>query len=82
MNVGIDKPTSFLELVKEIIEIGGSGRWEFAPFSAERKAQEPGDFYSDIRKIKRIASWEPKFSLREGLEETFAYYKKYKKYYW
>ena len=82
LNVGIDKPTSFLELVKEIIEIGGSGRWEFAPFSAERKAQEPGDFYSDIRKIKRIASWEPKFSLREGLEETFAYYKKYKKYYW
>ena len=82
LNVGIDKPTSFLELVKEIIEIGGSGRWEFASFSAERKAQEPGDFYSDIRKIKRIASWEPKFSLREGLEETFAYYKKYKKYYW
>lgn len=82
LNVGIDKPTSFLDLVKEIVEIDGSGRWEFAPFSEERKAQEPGDFYSDIRKIKKIVGWEPKFSLRKGLENTFEYYRKYKKYYW
>ena len=51
LNVGIDQPTSFLELVKKIIKICGSGQWEFAPFSEERKAQDPGDFYSDISKI-------------------------------
>jgi UDP-glucose 4-epimerase len=82
LNVGSDKPTSFLELVKMIIDITGSSRWEFSPFSEERKAQEPGDFYSDIRKIRKIVGWEPKFSLRAGLEKTFDYYKKYKRYYW
>ena len=45
---------NFIELVEEIIGVAGGGKWEFAPFSAERKAQEPGDFYSDISKIRRV----------------------------
>ncbi|MFH1888995.1 MAG: NAD-dependent epimerase/dehydratase family protein [Candidatus Omnitrophota bacterium] len=81
-NVGIDKPTNFIELVESIIGVAGGGKWEFAPFSAERKAQEPGDFYSDISKIKKIVGWEPKTELEEGVRKTIAYYKKHKKYYW
>lgn len=81
-NVGIDKGTSFLETVKTVIEVAGSGGWEFAPFSPERAAQEPGNFYSDISKIKRIVGWQPKTSLREGLRMTIEYYKKYKDKYW
>lgn len=82
LNVGIDKPTTFLELAQQIIKVAGSGKWEFAPFSEERKAQEPGNFYSDISKIKRIVGWEPKTSLSEGLKETIDYYKKHKSKYW
>lgn len=82
LNVGIDKPTSFLELTELIIKIAGSGRWEFAPFSPERAAQEPGDFYSDISKIRSLIGWEPKVSLNEGLRKTIEYYKKYKDFYW
>jgi UDP-glucose 4-epimerase len=81
-NVGIDKPTTFLELVKSIVKIAGSGKWEFAEFSPERKAQEPGDFYSDITKIKEKVGWKPKVSLEEGLSKTIDYYRLYKKYYW
>ncbi len=59
LNVGIDRPTNFVELTETIIEVCGRRRWEFAPFTHERKAQEPGDFYSDISKIKRLVGWTP-----------------------
>lgn len=81
-NVGIDHPTSFLELVKKIIEVAGMGSWEFAPFSPERAAQEPGDFYSDIRKIKKIVKWRPRVKLYDGLSRTIEYYKKHRHKYW
>lgn len=81
-NVGHDKPSSFLELAKAIIKIVESGQWEFAPFTPERAAQEPGDFYSDITKIKKIVGWQPKTSLEKGLERTIDYYREYKRHYW
>lgn len=81
-NVGIDKPTNFLELAKIITEEARTGKWEFAPFSAERKAQEPGDFYSDITKIRNKLGWVPKTDLRAGVRRTLDYYRRNKKYYW
>ena len=41
----------------------------------ERKAQEPGDFVSDITKIRRLLGWEPKTGLREGLARTVDFYR-------
>ncbi|MGA1796515.1 MAG: NAD-dependent epimerase/dehydratase family protein [bacterium] len=81
-NVGNDAPSSFLELATTIIRVARSGRWEFAPFTPERAAQEPGDFYSDISKIRRIVGWEPRYTLEEGLRKTIDYYRKYKSHYW
>jgi len=82
LNVGVDHPTNFVELANTLIEVVGSGRWEFAPFSPERKAQEPGDFYSDITKIKRITGWQPTTPLPDGLRSTVAFYRKFKHHYW
>ena len=70
LNVGNDKPSSFLNLAKMIIKITGRGRWKFAPFSPERLVQEPGDFYSDISKIKKVTGWLPRTSLRSGIEKA------------
>jgi UDP-glucose 4-epimerase len=82
LNVGVDKPTSFLNLVELIVEIAETGSWEFSEFSKERKAQEPGNFYSDINKIRNMAGWEARSSLKEGLTRTIDYYRLYKKHYW
>lgn len=80
-NVGRDDPSSFLELAKTIIDASGQGSYRFCPFSAERKAQEPGDFYSDISKIKAISRWFPKTNLFDGIRKTLDYYRKFKDYY-
>jgi len=81
-NVGSDIPVSFLQLVKTIVEVGKQGRWEFAEFSPERKAQEPGDFYSDVSKIERIVGWRPTTNLEAGLAKTFEFYRKNRQHYW
>jgi UDP-glucose 4-epimerase len=81
-NVGVDQPTTFLELARTIIDVAGSGRWEFAPFSPERAAQEPGDFYSDITKIRTRLGWSPRTPLGEGIRKSVEYYRKNKSFYW
>ena len=81
-NIGHDKPSNFLELAKTIVDIVEGSKWEFTPFSSERKSQEPGDFYSDISKINEFTGWMPRFSLQEGVERTIDYYRKNKKLYW
>jgi UDP-glucose 4-epimerase len=75
-------PTTFLELAKALIEVSGSGRWEFAPFTPERQAQEPGDFYSDITKIRTRLGWAPRTPIREGLRRTVEFYRKNRHFYW
>jgi len=82
LNVGVDHPTDFIELADMVVKVSGSGRWEFAPFTPERKAQEPGDFYSDTSKIRFLAGWQPRTSLEEGLKYTVDYYRKFQSYYW
>jgi UDP-glucose 4-epimerase len=82
LNVGIDQPTNFLELAEALVKVCEGSKWEYAPFSAERKAQEPGDFYSDISKIRGLVGWQPRTSLEDGLAETVAFYREYKQHYW
>jgi UDP-glucose 4-epimerase len=82
LNVGVDRPTNFLDLAQTLVRVCGTGRWEFAPFTPERKAQEPGDFYSDISKIRRLVGWRPSTELAEGLHTTVQYYRAWKEHYW
>ncbi|HEX7578996.1 MAG TPA: NAD-dependent epimerase/dehydratase family protein, partial [Thermoanaerobaculia bacterium] len=58
LNVGGGEPTTFRAVAETLSSLTGA-RWEFAPFSPERKAQEPGDFVSDITKIGRLLGWRP-----------------------
>jgi UDP-glucose 4-epimerase len=81
-NVGNDRPSSFLGLAETVIRIAGAGSWEFAPFTPERAAAEPGDFYSDITKIRKTVGWEPRIDLEEGVRGTIEYYRKYRDHYW
>ena len=81
-NVGSSTSISFIDLAEKITAITGSGRYQYAPFTAERKALEPGDYWADITKIKSSVGWEPKVSLEEGLRCTIEYYRRYRESYW
>jgi len=74
LNVGDDRATTFRGLAEELASLTGAA-WAFAPFSAERKAQEPGDFVSDISKIRRLLGWSPRTPLTDGLARTLDYYR-------
>ncbi len=75
INVGHDSASTFLEVAELLRVIVPGTRIEFTEFSPERKAQEPGDFVSDITKIRRLLGWEPKTGLREGLARTVDFYR-------
>ncbi|MGB6063280.1 MAG: NAD-dependent epimerase/dehydratase family protein [Desulfomonilaceae bacterium] len=81
-NVGVDKPSNFLELAQVVVSNAGAGRWEFAPFTPERAAQEPGHYFSDIAKIRSIVGWSPSITLEDGLRRTIDYYRLHKSHYW
>ncbi len=75
LNVGHDRPSTFLEVAETLRELVPGARIEFTDFTPERKAQEPGDFVSDISKIRRLLGWEPRIGLREGLARTVEFYR-------
>jgi UDP-glucose 4-epimerase len=75
LNVGHDRPSTFLEVAEVLREILPGTEMAFTDFTPERKAQEPGDFVSDITKIRALLHWEPKTSLREGLARTVDFYR-------
>jgi len=75
LNVGHDRPSTFLEVAETLVELVPGARIEFTEFTPERRAQEPGDFVSDITKIRRLVGWEPKVGLRDGLARTADFYR-------
>jgi UDP-glucose 4-epimerase len=81
-NVGTGVPVSFIDLAKKIVEIVGTGKAVYTEFTQERKEVEPGDYYADVTRIKKVVKWAPKVSLDEGIKHTIVFYRKYKKKYW
>ena len=81
-NVGGGVPVSFHELAQKIVEVVGSGRVGFTEFTRERKEVEPGDYYADISKIRRVTGWEPRTPLDEGIRKTAEFYRSHRKEYW
>ncbi len=81
-NIGHDAPSDFLTLAETIVAAAGSGKIAFTPFSPERKAQEPGDFYTDIAKISRVTGWRPQTALADGVAASIAFYRQNKEHYW
>jgi nucleoside-diphosphate-sugar epimerase len=82
LNVGSDQPSTFLELAKTIAAAVPGATIVHTEFSPERKAQEPGDFYSDITKIGRLTGWRPAITLPEGVRRTVEYYRQHRAHYW
>ncbi len=81
-NVGTGVPVSFIELAQKIVTIAGSGKTKFTEFTQERKEVEPGDYYADITRIKKITGWEPRVPLDEGIAKTIDFYRQFRREYW
>lgn len=82
INVGSDRPCSFLELAQTICRHVPGASIVHTEFSPERKAQEPGDFYSNIDKIRSLVGWEPTTSLDDGVRQTVEFYRQHRESYW
>jgi UDP-glucose 4-epimerase len=59
-----------------MIEINGGGSYRLVPFPEDKKRIDIGSFYGEYSKIRKTLGWEPETSLRDGLQETFAFYRK------
>jgi UDP-glucose 4-epimerase len=81
-NLGSSECINLSDLAALMLEIHGGGSYQLVPFPPERKSIDIGDYYSDFSKIKGALGWEPRVSLREGLEKALDYYAHNGSHYW
>ncbi len=81
-NVGTGVPVSFRELAAVIVEVAGSGSYAFTDFTRERAEVEPGDYYADVSKIRKVVGWQARTDIRDGLAKTIAFYRENRQHYW
>ena len=76
-NVGGDEPISHRDLVELLLEVAGSGRMRMIEWPPEKKAIDIGSFYADSGKFRSTVGWQPRIGLREGLQQTIEYYRRF-----
>lgn len=81
-NLGSDETINLRDLAALVCEIDGGGTYEIIPYPDDRKPIDIGDYYADYRLIQGRLGWRPRFSLREGLADTIAFYREYREHYW
>ncbi len=81
-NVGAGIPVSFQALAETIVRVVGKGRVTFTDFTRERKEVEPGDYYTNISKVRSYTGWTPQIGLDEGIRRTADFYRTHRKEYW
>lgn len=81
-NLGAAEPISLIDLAELLIDINGSGNCRIVPFPADRRRIDIGDYHGDYTKIRTQLGWQPSTSLRDGLEQTLGFYRRYREHYW
>lgn len=74
-NVSAGDRIKFIDMVETMIEVAGQGSYELVPWPDEYKKIEVGDFVADSERIKSELGWKPVTGLRDGLAETFDYFR-------
>ena len=74
-NVGSGVGTALVDAATMIVDIAGGGRVEHVAWPPLASRVETGDFVADISKIRRDLGWTPSIPLREGLQQTVAFYR-------
>jgi UDP-glucose 4-epimerase len=74
-NVGGERPISHRELTALLLDVAGTGRVEYVDWPADKKAIDIGNFYADSTKFTCTTGWTPSIRLREGFQQTIAFYR-------
>jgi CDP-glucose 4,6-dehydratase len=74
-NFGMDDPKSVMDVVQAIIDV--SDRPMLEPIVLAEACNEIHAQYLDSSKAGCLLGWEPRYSLREGLRETMAWYREF-----
>lgn len=72
LNIGSGKETSVLDLAKTIIDVSGK---EINPVFLSSREGEIQCRVADIKRMREILEFETKYTLRDGLKETYEWYK-------
>ncbi|NEU10278.1 NAD-dependent epimerase/dehydratase family protein [Flavihumibacter sp. R14] len=81
INVGSGHSTKFSDMVHAVVNCVKNGKVEYVSWPANYEKIETGDIRVDFSKLKSITSWQPEFSLEEGIERTFKYYSQFSSHY-
>ncbi|MBI4149344.1 GDP-mannose 4,6-dehydratase [Candidatus Woesearchaeota archaeon] len=73
--LGSGQGIPFIELVKLIISIAGTGTYKLVDWPADRRNIETGSVILNHGKIKAMLGWEPKTPLEEGIRKTIDFYR-------
>jgi UDP-glucose 4-epimerase len=83
LNVGGQEPVALLEVARLCQQIAAAGgAVETAPWPNERKKIDIGSIHVSHDRLTELTGWNPRVSLREGLERTITFYKEHGEHYW
>ncbi len=74
-NFGTGRPISVLNLVRAIINLSGKNNLSPLILGRGKTRGEIDKQYLSSKKAKRLLGWSTEYSLQEGLEETYKWYK-------
>ena len=76
INLGSGKPTKIKKIIKNIVNLVGSGKPIFG--KVRFRKDEINKLYPNLNKAKKLINWTPKTDLNLGLKKTIFFYKKNK----
>jgi UDP-glucose 4-epimerase len=81
-NVGGIQPVSLMEVARLCQEVAAvRGAVENVPWPAERKKIDIGSIYVSHDRLTALTGWEPRVTLRDGLERTLRFYREHGEHY-
>jgi CDP-glucose 4,6-dehydratase len=74
-NFGLEKPYTVLEIVDALRKL--MNREDLEPLILNQSQAEIRDQYQSTKKAQQVLSWQPQYSLLEGLKKTIAWYQEF-----
>ena len=83
LNVGGREPVPLLEVAQLCQELAGHGAGvKTVAWPAERRAIDVGSVYLDSSRLTALTGWTPTVGLRDGLQRSIDFYRRFGHHYW